>query len=264
MISVKNVALAASRLILGDRLSFALRHGLARRTPEMVAMDKAREKFYASFVQSGDLCFDVGANLGNRVAPLLAAGARVVAVEPQPDCQLYLRRRFGNNITLVPKGLSEAIGKATMFVSDSHTLSSFSKTWIDSVKTSRFSSATWDRKIEVEMTTLDELIDEYGTPQFIKIDVEGYEANVLHGLSRDVAMISFECTVPEQQGKAVQCLDVIAAFTPNGVCNHSRGESADFSMPEWMPLRNMREFVASEEFIQSCGSGDIYVKSAPV
>ncbi|MBK7287227.1 MAG: hypothetical protein IPI95_09035 [Flavobacteriales bacterium] len=127
MNKIKTTLLNASRLILGDRLSFAIRHSIARRTPEMIEADKARDRFYANFIRKDDLCFDVGANLGNRVASLLAAGARVVAIEPQPGCQLVLRHRFGEKITVVPMGLSDSPGTATTFLSDSHTLSSFSK-----------------------------------------------------------------------------------------------------------------------------------------
>ncbi|HQV39106.1 MAG: FkbM family methyltransferase [Flavobacteriales bacterium] len=261
MNKIKTTLLNASRLILGDRLSFAIRHSIARRTPEMIEADKARDRFYANFIRKDDLCFDVGANLGNRVASLLAAGARVVAIEPQPGCQLVLRHRFGEKITVVPMGLSDSPGTATMFLSDSHTLSSFSKEWIDSVKDSRFSSAHWDRRIEVGMTTLDLLFEQYGTPRFIKIDVEGFEAQVLSGMSRPVPMLSFECTIPEQQDKALKCLELIGTFTPDAECNHSRGETAAFSSEKWMPLQAMRELVASPDFLKF-GSGDIYVRSA--
>lgn len=97
MSSMKTTLLNASRLILGDRLSFAIRHSIARRTPEMIEADKARDRFYANFIRKDDLCFDVGANLGNRVASLLAAGARVVAIEPNSDanwsCAIALGKR---------------------------------------------------------------------------------------------------------------------------------------------------------------------------
>ena len=52
-------------------------------------------KFYSAFVPKGGLCFDIGAHLGNRIAPFLDLGAQIVAVEPQPLCLEYLQRRYG-------------------------------------------------------------------------------------------------------------------------------------------------------------------------
>ena len=50
-------------------------------TPTYVA---ARKKMYAQFFSgAGDLYFDVGANMGNRIEPLIDMGLKIVAVEPQ-------------------------------------------------------------------------------------------------------------------------------------------------------------------------------------
>src|SRR3990172_5141577 len=67
-------------------------------------------RFYRDLIGPGDLCFDIGAHVGNRIAVWRRLGARVVAVEPQPSCLTLLRRLYGRDpgVTLV----GEAVGAA--------------------------------------------------------------------------------------------------------------------------------------------------------
>jgi hypothetical protein len=97
-----------------------------------------RITFYSSFIRWDDLCFDIGANIGNRISPLLAIGALVVAVEPQKAYGKFLKYKFGNKINVVPNGAGCKIGKETLYIADASTISSFSTEWIESVKTDRF------------------------------------------------------------------------------------------------------------------------------
>ena len=77
-------------------------------------MFRKRLEFYAGFVHRGDLCFDIGANLGNRVEVLLALGATVAAIEPQPVCLAVLQRKFRRapGFVLVPKAVGAKPGRA--------------------------------------------------------------------------------------------------------------------------------------------------------
>lgn len=257
------------KYLLGYRLSFLLGNWKKKWIPNKMQVKiknnekeeiVRRKKFYSSFIKENDLCFDVGANLGNRVAPLLAIGAKVVAIEPQEYCYKYLQYKFGKKIHLINKGLGESESLQDFHISKYNVLSSFSTDWINSVKDGRFKGVDWTEVIKVEMTTLDNLIAEFGLPDFIKIDVEGYELNVLKGLSKPVKMISFEFTVPEQTDKAIDCIDQIEKINPDIECNFSIGESMEFVLENWISAADMRNQVISDNFT-SIGFGDIYLRN---
>jgi FkbM family methyltransferase len=149
----------------------------------MQAHNQQMQQFYRQFLSPGDLVIDVGANLGNRVATFLKLNCKVVAVEPQASCASFLRWKYGNKITLIQKGMSDHDGVEEFHVSESHTISSFASDWVDAVtKSGRFEKNSWQKKAQMQVSTLDKVMRENGTPVFIKIDVEGYEPTVIRGL----------------------------------------------------------------------------------
>ncbi|MDN3584414.1 FkbM family methyltransferase [Mucilaginibacter flavus] len=249
--------------VFGPHLTARFRESfpsLVQRRAEAREIER-KSNFYASFVNKGDICFDVGANMGNRITPLLEIGASVVAVEPQESCYKYLDKKFGNKISLVKKGLGEAEAVKVFHLSDDSTISSFSDDWISAVKkTSRFKNKKWDKSVSVEMTTVDNIIKSFGHPSFIKIDVEGYELEVLKGLTRPVNMISFEYTVPEQPGRAVLCIAQIEKYNNHIECNYSIGEDLVWALKDWLPAADMKQHIFSEQFNQTC-FGDIYIRT---
>ncbi|WP_428328414.1 FkbM family methyltransferase [Mucilaginibacter sp.] len=217
--------------------------------------------FYSSFIKKGDTCFDVGANVGNRIAPLLYIGAKVVAVEPQEKCAKFLKQKFGNQITLIRKGLGEAKSVKEFHISNDSTISSFSDEWINAVKdTHRFKEKNWNKAVMIEMTTADEVIEANGIPSFIKIDVEGYELEVLKGLTQPIGLISFEYTVPEQPDRAIMCLNQIEKHNKNIECNYSIGEDLVWALTDWLSAEEMRNHIFSEGFNQT-SFGDIYIRT---
>jgi FkbM family methyltransferase len=213
---------------------------------------------YRRFVEPGDLCFDVGANMGNRTELFLALGARVVAVEPQPSCFRALQSRYGSDarVTLVGEALGREPGTAEMFVSDAHPISSLSAEWLRRVEASgRFGAHSWDERLRVPVTTLDELIHSHGEPAFCKIDVEGYEAEVLGGLSRPLRHLSFEFT-PEYLDGALACVHRLRALGPARF-NFSWGDSGDLEFREWVGPEEIARRLAA---LGSAGFGDVYVR----
>jgi len=215
-------------------------------------------RFYSQFVQEGDLCFDIGANIGNRTEVFDRLGATVVAVEPQQDCVRILRERFGDraNVHIVQKALDDALGRKDIFITSGSTLSSMSQEWIKSVQQSgRFEGHVWNKKGVVETTTFDLLIGEYGKPSFSKIDVEGFEYNVLRGLSGPVKAMSFEFH-PEHAECAVNCIRHLQELGA-AEFNYSEGESMSLSMSSWVGPDAIIEVLTSPP---TKDFGDVYVR----
>jgi len=242
------------------------RYRLLNNLHQWTETDARLQAFYKSFILPGGLCFDVGANIGNRTKIFLALGSRVVAVEPQQFCIQLLQSRFSreSRFTLVPAALGEQVGSADMRVSSAHTVSSMNTHWIDRVRSSgRFADIQWNKRIEVPLTTLDRLIEDMGTPDFIKIDVEGYEAFVLRGLSRPVAAVSIEYTA-EFTDSSVTCIHHLASLGSYEL-NLSKGESLAFVFDRWIAPDDMIAYLRSLD-LSLYNWGDIYFRlksSAP-
>lgn len=169
-----------------------------------------------AFLKPGMLVFDVGANLGNYSQVFLDRQARVVAIEPQSYCCRFMRRRFAGraDMTVLRCGAGAESGTREMLISSAHVLSSFNRVWVDRVnKTSRFGGnrIVWQKREQAEIVTLDQLVERYGTPNYIKIDVEGLEQEVLRGLHHSIDYVSFEFTLPELPHDAIACIRLLMA-----------------------------------------------------
>lgn len=174
------------------------------------ARDAAMDALYRRFVKPGDQVFDIGAHVGDRIAAFRRLGARVVALEPQPDCAEVLQIIHGGDpsVRLVREACGARAGRMTMHVNSANpTVSTISPEFIAAADgAGGWEGQVWDKAIEVRVTTLDRLIANHGIPAFAKIDVEGFEDQVLEGLTAPIPALSFEFTTI-QRDVALRCLE---------------------------------------------------------
>lgn len=239
----------------GIARSLVMYHGIPGRHRRMT-------RFYRQFLGPGELGFDIGAHVGSRVRPWRRIGARVVAIEPQPDCLRVLRLFFGRDrqVTIMPLAVGAAPGHAALALSSATpTVSTMSTQWRDAVTTDhRFSAIRWDASVDVEVTTLDELIERLGEPAFCKIDVEGFEVDVLRGLSRPLRALSFEY-LPPAHDAALTALDLVDRLGRYEY-NYAPVETMRLASETWLDSAGLRELL--DRFRPLGRSGDVYARLA--
>jgi FkbM family methyltransferase len=217
--------------------------------------------FFAQLIGKDDLVFDIGANIGEKTILFSELADKVIAVEPLLECSTVLTSKFENtNVTVVNKAVGSFIGKDLICKPGNvSTTASMSNRFVKEVgKSGRFGDMHWYQSESVEVVTLDLLIEQFGVPDFIKIDVEGYEPNVVRGLSQPVNLLSFEFT-PEvlfMVDEVFDHLDSLGWYETNYTLNHAPEQ---FELSGWVTPGFLQGKLIQYEGNNSL-MGDIYVR----
>jgi FkbM family methyltransferase len=215
-------------------------------------------RLYGGFVKAGDLAFDIGAHVGDRTGAFRRIGARVVALEPQPALARVLRLIYGRDrsVAIEPVAVGSGAGTVALRLNIANpTVSTASEAFVRSAHGARgWEGQAWSRTIDVPATTLDALIARHGMPAFIKIDVEGFEAQALAGLSRPVPALSFEFTTIQRE-VAATCIERCLALGYTRF-NAALGESQTLVHARWQSGAEIAAWLTV--LPHEANSGDIY------
>jgi FkbM family methyltransferase len=241
----------SSRALAGVLRSLRIYHGDRAR-------EAAMDRLYGRYLGRGDLAFDIGAHVGDRVSSFRRLGCRVVALEPQPLCQRLLRLIHGRDaqVRLVAAAAGSRPGSALLHVNRSNpTVSTVSRAFVGAADGAPgWEGQQWDACMEVPVVTLDQLVAEHGLPRFVKIDVEGVEPEVLRGLSYPVPALSFEFTTIQRQA-AHACLAILGALGAYRF-NVALGESQRLEFAQPLGARSVGAWL--DALPAAANSGDVY------
>lgn len=244
------------KILLQSKLYYRLKY------PAQFKKYQEEFSFYKEFLQShpykNELIFDVGANMGRKSFIFLKLAKKVIAFEPSERLFLFLKKRFKQeNILLFNCALGSSVSTLDFFIIEGNeAYNSLNRKHIESTAKQRGVVTKNNVKpIKVKVDILENFIQEYGIPKYIKIDVEGHECDVIKGLITPVPLLSFEANLPEFRLETINAIRYLQTLSNN---KYSFNFATDFS---WIS----KDFLCANEAVKfltntSLPYLEIYVK----
>lgn len=212
--------------------------------------------FYGKLISKDHLCFDIGANIGNKSKIFLSLNARVIAFEPQSSCLPYLEeiKNKNSSFQFFKLGVGSSNEEKKLSLGSHIEISTFSENFKNYFENDK---NYWNAREKVSVVTLNSLIEKYGIPNFCKIDVEGYEYEILNGLLYKIPLIEFEFT----GGFIQETIQILEKLDTLGDCkfNYILNENSKFQLAKWLGKDNMIEMIKSLPIPKL--HGNIFVKT---
>lgn len=152
----------------------------------------AKEHEIINLLKPNSLIFDIGANYGEKSMPFIKRNFRILMVEPNYMIIDFLRKHYAKYslVKILQNAVGKKKGKKYFYVSTKNpAISTLDENYRYN---KRFLKFKYDLVFTVNLVTLDYLIQKFGNPDYIKIDTENYEYQVISGLSKKTGIISFE------------------------------------------------------------------------
>lgn len=197
------------------------------------------KQFYAQFIGQDDLCFDIGANTGKKSRLFLSLGANVIAFEPQTACQESLKnlKKVYPSFEYYPIAVGAENEEKELFLANHSEVATLSKAFIDYFSGDEIQ---WTAKETVTVKSLESLIETYGLPNYCKIDVEGYELDILSHLKSKIPMLEFEFT----GGFISETIKIISLLDNENVrFNYILNEHLKLQLRDWCTGTEMKKII---------------------
>ena len=193
------------------------------------------KKFYSKIINENHLCFDIGANIGKKSKLFLSTGAKVIAFEPQQECvkNLSILKTKYKKFSFHVVAIDSCEGNKLLNTSNYSEIATFSDDFKNIYKNK---NVIWLDQKMVPTVSLNRIIELYGLPYFCKIDVEGYEFEILSSLNFNIPLIEFE-VVAGFKKKAIDTINFLD--NKNTSYNYTLNEQPYFQFKNWTNLKDI-------------------------